>query len=197
MRDAIIIFAKNPVKGKVKTRLAADIGEDQALSAYRQLMAYTEKIISSLTINRYIYFSDQIEAKGIWSDKRYQKKIQCRGHLGKRMSKAMEEQLKTHQKVLLIGTDCPLLTVDIIKQALECLDRADLVIGPSEDGGYYLIGSKKPHREDVFKNIDWSTGHVLQQTIANAVKKQLSYSLLPLLYDIDTVEDWNRIGRKV
>ncbi len=197
MANAIIIFAKNAVKGKVKTRLAADIGIDQAYRAYLQLLAYTENLTSSLTINRYVYFSDQIEPNGIWSDSSYHKKVQCRGNLGKRMSKAIKEQLEIHEKVLLIGTDCALLTKEIINQALQSLDHSDLVIGPTEDGGYYLIGSKNPHKKELYKNIDWGTNRVLKQTIDAAVKNQVSYSLLPLLYDIDTQKEWNRLGWKL
>ena len=116
--------------------------------------------------------------------------------LGKRMQDAFEQTWRQGtEKVLLIGSDCPEMNPAIITSGLEYLQQHDLVLGPASDGGYYLIGlparlAKQEHDyASLFQNIDWGTDQVLQQTLNQAKKNNLSFALLPELHDIDRPED--------
>lgn len=187
---ALIIFIKNPVKGKVKTRLAADLGDEKALIIYQFLCRHTRDICIEIPCTKYLYYSDNPVAEDDWDPDIFIKKKQKGKGLGERMKNAFDEVLGVHQKAVLIGSDCPGINPSMILESLELLNSSDLVLGPSTDGGYYLIGLKENSAE-LFENISWSTGEVLNQTIAKANIRQLAYCLLNELSDIDTLNDWN------
>ena len=107
------------------------------------------------------------------------------------MSAAISIVLKHHTKVVIIGSDCPKLSHDIIAKSFDSLDTTDIVVGPAKDGGYYLLGCKKVV-DALFENIPWSTSMVLAQTIKKINDESLTFHLLEPLADIDTEEDWNR-----
>jgi len=189
MKEALLIFAKNIQYGKVKTRLAATIGNEQALFIYRQLIAHTVSITNKLSIDKIIFYSDSIVEKDEWENNIYQKKLQSGNDLGERMKNAFKSSFTGgYQKIIIIGTDCFDLNETIIEKGFGSLKDNDVVIGPATDGGYYLLGIKKFHRE-IFENIDWSTDKVLKQTIAIANQLNLSVFMLPELSDIDREED--------
>ena len=94
-------------------------------------------------------------------------------------------------KVLIVGSDCPLLSAEIIDEAFLKLDKSDIVLGPAEDGGYYLLGMKKMNTE-LFEGVSWSTEKVLNETLDKAAGLGLSVAFTPSLFDIDTEEDWTR-----
>ena len=188
MSKALIIFTKNLIYGKVKTRLAATIGNDKAMHIYKSLVAHTHSVTTPLDCDKIVYYSEFIEPDDIWSSG-YIKAQQSGRDLGERMLHAFNEILdRAYSKVLIIGTDCPSLSADIINEAFERLNDHDLVLGPSMDGGYYLLGMKKPCTK-LFENIAWSTATVLYHTIAVINDLNLSYHLLPLLNDIDCEAD--------
>jgi uncharacterized protein len=191
--QALIIFIRNPIPGKVKTRLAAETGNEKALEIYLKLLRHTRETAGQVNVIRYLYYSDFIDDHDEWDPSLFQKKIQKGNSLGEKMLHAFEDVLAVHSQAVIIGSDCYVLRADHIEQALEQLREKDMVIGPAEDGGYYLLGLKKPHPA-IFDKVDWGTEKVMQQTLTNAAQHHVTYTCLELLYDVDTFEDWQRIG---
>lgn len=195
----LLIFAKYPDAGKVKTRLAQTIGEVPAAAAYKKMV---EIVVGNTKARNGEYeqvmYYDPPEAGEkfrSWlpmSDQR----PQSGGDLGERMKQALSFALAEAQQAVLIGTDCIDVDRPLIGKAFQDLEKADLVLGPAKDGGYYLIGCKKIHPE-FFSNIEWSTENVLSQTLKIASALKLSVSLLPELEDIDTAEQYGRLGEKI
>ena len=189
---AIIIFVKNPVLGKAKTRLAESVGQQEALRIYQLLLAYTRRITSEVDATRYLYYADEIW-EDEWSEQIFIKRLQHGIDLGERMFRAFEEVLSIHKKAVIIGSDCSRLTVDHIHEAFHILDKKEVVIGPTMDGGYYLLGLR--HVEtSFFENMTWSVNSVFRETLLRISEASLSYEVLPELSDIDTIEDWKRFG---
>jgi len=193
---ALLIFVKNPERGKVKTRLAQTIGDEQALKIYLELLDYTRLLALEVEAERYLFYSRYVENQDEWSAQAFHKLVQEGNGLGERMDKAFQVALGLHAKAIIIGSDCASLTPTIIENAFELLDVYDYVIGPASDGGYYLLAMKEP-RPELFQGISWSTDQVLSQTIERIKKRGQSYSLLPELSDIDRAEDWAKYGWKV
>ncbi len=190
MKEALIIFVKNPIIGKVKTRLAAKVGDEKALQIYLELLAHTRSIVNSVAADKFIFYSDAHDNNDLWPNTIYNKKNQLGNNLGERMHNAFNELFAAgYQKVFIIGSDCLELNAAIINQGSKELETSDVVIGPARDGGYYFLGMKKIHTA-LFENIDWSTEKVLTQTIAVCDNKQFPYTLLPVLNDIDEEADW-------
>jgi uncharacterized protein len=189
MDNAVIIFVKNPVHGKVKTRLAATIGNDKALDIYLDLTTHTLKTAANTTADRYIYFSDEIDNTIGQNAAAFKKAVQSGADLGERMENAFSDVLNnSYRKVLIIGTDCPGISPEIIQSAFNRLTDTDVVIGPAADGGYYLLGMKALH-SSLFDNIKWSTSSVLQTTVERCMQNNLRYQLLEELNDIDEEKD--------
>ncbi len=189
-KEVVLVFQKNEVLGKVKTRLAASVGEKQALEIYLQLIDKTYLALRDISVSITTYFAEFIPDNPIQSAEN--KLVQVGQDLGERMKNAFAENFESGmEKVVLIGTDCPSLEGKHIIQAFEALDQSDLVLGPAKDGGYYLIGMKC-RANFLFEGITWSSELVLSQTLALAAAQGLQTSLLPVLEDIDTLEDWER-----
>ena len=132
----LIIFVKNPVLGKVKTRLAAGIGEEKALEIYRQLLAITQTAAAKSSCMRHVFYSDEIENDS-WDDNKFNKHVQEGKTLGDRMNNAFEKVFALRARnAVIIGSDCPQITTEIIDQAFVNLKEKDVVIGPAKDGGY-------------------------------------------------------------
>ncbi len=191
-KNALIVFQKNPVLGKVKTRLAATVGEANALNIYMQLLQHTYQVINQLEgVDTFIFFSDKIE-KGL--EEVFVEEVHFRVQegldLGSRMKKAFEEVIsKGYQKAVIIGTDCPEISERFIQDAFDILNQSDTVFGPAKDGGYYLMGMKKVINE-LFQDMSWSHDRVLIDSIEKLNSNKNSYSLLEMLSDIDTEADW-------
>ena len=189
MKDALIIFTKNPEAGKVKTRLAATLGNEAALSVYVQLLSYTVSITNYLPVDKFVFYSNHILQEDIWNNKHFFKQVQAGSDLGERMKNALDVTFQDgYDKIVIIGTDCPDLNAGIIMNAFAYLNSHDVVIGPAEDGGYYLLGMKQLYSE-LFENIIWSTNTVLNETQMKCTALQLNYYLLPVLKDIDEEKD--------
>jgi rSAM/selenodomain-associated transferase 1 len=189
-KEVVLIFQKNAILGKVKTRLAAGVGEEQALNIYIQLLAKTYLVLRDISVSITTYFSEFIPEKPTYPAGN--RMVQVGQDLGERMKNAFAENFELGiEKVVLIGTDCPSLEGKHIIQAFEALDQSDLVLGPAKDGGYYLIGMKR-RADFLFEGITWSSELVLSQTLALAAEQGLQTILLPVLEDIDTLEDWER-----
>jgi rSAM/selenodomain-associated transferase 1 len=184
----LIIFVKNPVLGKVKTRLAAGIGDAKALEIYLQLLELTRDAANETKCTRHVFYSDEIE-NDAWDDDRFNKHIQEGMDLGLRMKNAFEKVFALGtKKAVIIGSDCPQLTKDIIEESFEILYDKDTVIGPANDGGYYLLGMKKLHHI-LFENKEWSTDSVFEDTVHDLIENRLSYGKVEKLSDLDTIYD--------
>ena len=190
MSDSLlIIFIKNVVKGKVKTRLAKDLGDDKALEIYKQLLEHTKSITQDLGLSKHIYYSDQITENDIWNRSKFSKKVQSGGDLGERMSNEFLAGFNDGQhSICIIGSDCYDLTSQIIEQAFESLKSHDYVLGPANDGGYYLLGMND-FTPQLFENKTYSTNDVFKEALYEIKKLNKSYIVLPELTDIDDVND--------
>ena len=186
---------KNPIPGKTKTRLAKDVGNDKALAIYNSLLDYTRAVVKMVHAERYLYYSNEI-VKDKWNETLFQKKRQSDGDLGNRMAKAFEEVLSVHDKALIIGSDCPQLDLMTISNAFSALDTHDYVIGPSQDGGYYLAGMRK-YSPRIFEDMTWSTSSVCDETLSRIKSENKTYKLLQRLSDIDYKEDWDKYGWEI
>ncbi len=187
--EALIVFAKRPEKGHVKTRVAHKVGEEKALSIYNELLSILRSTLREVDIDIYLY-ADQ---HPIFDEDRppFHTRLQKGQNLGIKMSNAFLDLLPYYKKVVIIGADCPYLDAKMIDEAFKQLDQTALTIGPSKDGGYYLLGMKKMH-QFLFEDIEWSTSKVLQTTLNKAIEEGLNVSLLDTLEDIDTFEAWER-----
>lgn len=183
----VIVFAKNIVLGKVKTRLAKTIGDNAAFEVYKHLIDITEQETLRLTdCDLRVYFSDVvIQAKWPNTDKF----VQQGDDLGERMFNAFQDGFDDgYTHIIGVGADLPDLSAEIMRKGLEALQSYDTVFGPSEDGGYYLIGMNRLIPE-IFENKPWSTDDLLTITLRELSMFGISYVTLNELNDVDTIED--------
>jgi len=191
-KNALLIFIKNPVLGKVKTRLAASIGNEKALAIYHRLLEHTRKETQTLTADKLLFYSENIPDDD-WSNKTYEKKMQESGDLGYKMKSAFSQAFEQgYEKAVIIGSDCAELKKQHLENAFVALEKHDVVLGPANDGGYYLIGFQRLINE-VFDNKTWSTANVLSSTIKDLERLNKTYFLLPTLIDVDNYEDLQSI----
>lgn len=191
--NALIIFIRNPVRGVVKTRLASAIGDDRAFQVYQRLLEYTRSITRSINARKLLFYSDWINISDAWENDAYDKRLQVGTNLGERMRQAYETVFTEfggvpNGKVVIIGSDCMEITATLIDAAFQLLDDHDLVIGPASDGGYYLLGMKRLYPA-LFESKAWSTETVFKDTIDDAARLGLSHAELPVLSDIDDLDD--------
>jgi hypothetical protein len=180
-------MTKNPTLGKVKTRLAKTIGDERALEIYIKLLEHTKSITKDLSSDKKVFYTDFIPEDDFWNS--YQKYLQIEGDLGKKMENAFLQAFEEgYKKVLIIGGDCADLTEMMIKRAFDALDKAPIVIGPAQDGGYYLLAMTQMI-DEIFENKAWSTDQVLSETLKDLEKLKISRVLLPILNDVDEWED--------
>jgi hypothetical protein len=195
-KAALIILQKNEELGKVKTRLAVTVGEEKALEIYRILISYTYQVIQDLPLTTYIFFSNFIPNSVADIPSNFVLRLQEGENLGERMSNAFQLLFKSgYQRILILGTDCAQLESRHITDAIQKLDEKDVVIGPAEDGGYYLLGMKKS-TTSLFEGIEWSTSQVFSQTIEKLTRAELSYGIIETLSDVDVEEDWEKVKMK-
>lgn len=197
--DTVIqVFCKAPIAGQVKTRLMPELSAEQAMQIHIELTERLLKLLHNTALcpvqlwctptTDFDFFQQQ--------DKKYSVTLQqqTEGDLGKRMFEALSAGLQNYQQALLVGCDCPSLTVDDFNQAIIALKQgADVVLAPTEDGGYCLIGEKQPQAELLSDNdMPWGTGEVLAITRERAKQQQLNVYELRLQWDVDTAQDLER-----
>ncbi len=192
MKNALIIFVRKPELGKVKTRLAADIGDENALKVYNDLLTHTCVITKGLPLDKYAFYSEKVTGEDLWNKNGFYRKIQNGNNLGEKMENAFKVLFnESYEKLIIIGSDCFELDESLISKAFEQLDNYDVVIGPAKDGGYYLLGMSKTY-PFLFRNKKWSTDSVCNDTMQDIQEHNLSCFQLPVLTDVDTKEDYNK-----
>ncbi|MES2111235.1 MAG: TIGR04282 family arsenosugar biosynthesis glycosyltransferase [Bacteroidota bacterium] len=197
LNTALILFVRHPELGKVKTRLAKGIGDDKALAVYNLLLSHTRQITIPLNCRKFIYYTDQVIEHDIWTFPGYTKRQQFGEDLGARMSNAFKDLFEQgFKRVVIIGSDCYLLQTAILEQGITALADKDVVIGPTFDGGYYLLGSNH-YLPQLFTDKAWSTDQVTNQTVATINQLELTYSLLEKLHDVDEAADLELNGIRV
>ena len=190
MSRFLAVFVKNPLPGRVKTRLHRRYAPPQAAELYRAFVQDCLDACRGVDADHRVICYDPPDAGSQikpLAGSGWELRPQCPGDLGGRMSEAFDWSFaRGASRTVLLGSDAPSLPAEYVQQAFESLGRADLVLGPSTDGGYYLIGLSAP-RPELFSDIDWGTGRVLAATLERATG--LSMALIPLWYDVDTPED--------
>ena len=191
----LLVFAREPVLGRVKTRLAADIGAEAALAVYRELLALTAAAVAAAQVPATVWLAEAPtppasphRPRPEWPGLPW--RVQpAADSLGARMAYAFGEALAAGAtRVVVIGTDCPGLSAELLRQAFDALHTADLVVGPADDGGYYLLGLHKL-QPSLFENKNWSTATVLPDTLADAARLGWRVAQLPTLHDVDSAAD--------
>lgn len=189
MKQALITFIRNPELGKGKTRLAKDSSKEFALKIYKKLLERTREVCTAVEATRYVFYAEYIHDSDEWTPELFQKRLQIEGGLGDKMSAAFTEVFAEGvEKAVIIGSDCPDITPGLIEEAFAALDNHDFVIGPSTDGGYYLLGMKKLFKP-LFENKTWSTETVLDETTQEIIEAGYRFALLKPLTDVDHLED--------
>ena len=184
----LIIFTKNPILGRVKTRLAQTLGDEKALSIFKKLLAQAAKTANDWSGDVWVFYADFLPEKDLWSPISQQRFLQEGIGLGERMAHAFQRGLAAYDKVVLIGTDIPDISTQVINAAFEKLNEHDFVLGPTMDGGYFLVGMKSYHPY-IFREMEWSTSTVLKHTLHKIHNKNHTASLLDALVDIDYESD--------
>jgi hypothetical protein len=189
----LLFFIKNPERGKVKTRLASAVGGEMAVRLYKRFLL---KMLATLNKGTFLFYlcvypADALEGIRNWLGEEYLYMCQQGEDLGERMKNGFVEALAMNfKRVVLIGSDIPGLPLDFIEEAFKSLEETDAVIGPSLDGGYYLIGFRdKKFSPGAFKGIPWSTERVFEETMKILKREGLTVHTLQPRRDIDTIED--------
>lgn len=194
MHNVLGVFVKAPVAGRVKTRLAAELGLRQAARLYRQLgRTVVANCVGPTRYRTVVWFAPRRGRAAVRSwlgDLAVDAFLPQQGaDLGARLAAAFDGHFQTGAaRVTIIGSDCPDVAGGVVSEAFAALQRADAVIGPTLDGGYYLIALKKP-APDLFDEVAWSTPRVLETTLSRARKLGLKIAMLPRLRDVDTARD--------
>ncbi|MBK7296012.1 MAG: TIGR04282 family arsenosugar biosynthesis glycosyltransferase [Flavobacteriales bacterium] len=188
MGPLLIVFLRKPEIGKVKTRLAATVGPEKALDVYVGLLAHTLGSTEHLRCTKQAWYTgegsvDAVEAYGFTTH------LQNGSDLGERMLTAFSNGFSYgHSPIVIIGTDCPLISADLISEAFDSLKTNDAVLGPTRDGGYYLLGLNEP-LVSVFQNKTWSTDSVARETLEDLGREHKRVHMLLELIDVDTEQD--------
>ncbi len=200
-RGCIIQFAKRPTKGQVKTRLATSIGEERALLLHKKLMTSVTQICCEAELCPVQLWLSEVAEKDDFLDDLSKKypidiRVQWGDTLGDRMRNAINKALQHYEFVIVIGSDSPEIDAGYLEQAAAKMADAgadsSLALGPAEDGGYVLIGMRKPEAR-LFSGIEWGSARVLKQTKAIANKIGWSVQELPILWDVDREVDYRRL----
>jgi rSAM/selenodomain-associated transferase 1 len=190
MTPVVAVFLKAPRSGSVKTRLAATIGDRQAIRLYRVMASRTLAAVAEAGLTAMIWFTptDAVAEMRHWLGEGWDFRPQASGDLGARLA-AAEQAVPRGRDWLAIGGDCPRLDAELLRVAAAIVARDEIALGPTTDGGYYLIGGRTPLRAPLFDGIAWSTSGVLEETRARLARAGLTWRELSTLRDVDTAED--------
>lgn len=190
----VLVMAKPPNPGVVKTRLIPALGAEGACALYQKMLAYSLAQLQKPARWALQLWGAGTQDNPAWlaagiDTQAFAYHSQQGDDLGERMHHAMTQALENYQQIVIVGTDCPGVDADYIANAFSCLSKQQpVVIGPASDGGYVLLGM---HGKcvDVFRGVEWSTDRVLLQTQALLRKQNLQWQLLPVQHDVDTADD--------
>lgn len=186
-KDLLLIFTRNPELGKCKTRLAETVGDETALDIYKFLLRHTVSITENLNAAKQVWYSEEIWDDDIWDDAFYDKKLQKGPDLGVRMANAFQEGFASgYERIIIIGSDMFDLKQNDLENAFAQLNENDFVVGPAQDGGYYLLGMKT-FKSELFQNKPWGSETVLEDTLENL--KDDKIVILKERNDVDVYED--------
>ncbi len=197
LSPVVMLFAKAPVLGAVKQRLAVDVGDHWALQAHQTLVEHALAQLDRLQTMgcvRELWLTGHLDLPIIRSWARsWQARMreQVGVDLGASMRHALHTHVRMDRRAVLVGSDVPVIDAEFAWQALEALRRSDVVLAPSEDGGYGLVGASRLVPR-LFDGVEWGTGRVLEQTLAQADHHGYSVTLLDPVWDVDTLADWQR-----
>ncbi len=152
------------------------------------MLSYTKETALATKSKKYLFYDTEINENDDWDSHDFNKLLQAKGDLGDRMRAAFETVLAENEKAVIIGSDCPELTTELVEEAFEKLELVDVVLGPTLDGGYYLLGMKKNH-PILFEDIHWSTAEVYEQTRQKIIAEGLLFTVVQKLSDLDNIAD--------
>ena len=189
MTPPLAILLKAPRLGMVKTRLAAEVGDRHALRLYRVMAGRVLAAVRSAGLDAIIWFTppESLAEMQFWLGDSWEFRPQVAGDLGVRLA-ATARAVPRGDPWMAVCPDCPALTAAVLRQAYADLDRAAVVIGPTFDGGYYLVGGRTP-LPDIFTAMPWGTNRVLAETRARLARISAVWHELPMLRDVDTADD--------
>jgi hypothetical protein len=193
----LCIFTRVPVLGRVKSRLAAKLGEAAALRAHETLVEDTLRRLAAVPgVRAELWVDDHPNARVADWCREWQLALrqQQGADLGERMHRALADCLACGEWGIVVGTDCPPIDAAYVRRAVRALALHDLVLGPAEDGGFGLVGLSKPV-PGLFDGVAWGGDQALRGTLANAIRLRLRICLLPAIWDVDEVDDWQRWER--
>jgi rSAM/selenodomain-associated transferase 1 len=198
-KNVLLIFVKYPLPGIVKRRLAKTIGRDAAACLYRMFVEVILKRTECGDFSRIVFFTPAARKQETarWLGEEIDILPQSRGDLGARLSMAFKQVFGLGgERVVVIGTDSPLIDKRIVSEAFKKLKHNDCVIGPSLDGGYYLLGLSHFYRE-IFQGINWGSRDVFNQTKAAVDRLKIKVSVLNKCFDIDDMDDLKQLSRSL
>lgn len=199
--ELVAVFARAPELGKVKSRLCPPLTADEALALYRALVADTLTQLGRVqrpNLSRVLLLSQPLRhSNDLEIPKEWTVSIQSSGDLGERMASLFYTSFRRNiSRVVLLGSDSPTLPLEVVHEAFDSLQTSDVVLGPAEDGGYYLIGARL-FVPEIFKNIAWGSGEVMNQTTTVLREKGLEFELLVPWYDIDRGDDLIKLHSEI
>jgi len=187
-KELLIVFYKNPITGKIKRRLCADVGPENAMRVYRRMCKDLRDRLVHIEVDKRVYYSEYAEQSDLWSEG-FDQYVQQGEDLGERMANAFKEARGDgYERIVLIGSDIPGLEASQIVSAFEALDHTDVVIGPAFDGGYYLIGSRLDP-SPLMTKMEWSHEKVFEDTVYRIREQGWEHSELEVLRDVDRLSD--------
>ena len=192
-KDGILFYVKYPIKGHVKSRLNPKVPPEKSTSLYRNFVDDILLTLNKTLLSIIICYepSNHILQFHQWLGNNYTFYPQIGNDLGQRLENGFHQGFSDgYKKLLVIGSDSPDLSTSMIQNAMDQLENNDAIIGPSTDGGYYILGLKaESYKPDIFHDIQWSTEHVFTETLNRLHQHKLKIKILPKWYDIDTYED--------
>lgn len=189
-QKAVIVFVKNPEPGKVKTKLAKDIGDTAAADAYKQLLQHTHDELLKIDADKFVFYLGDVNRLDLWENTLFYKQVQHGIDFGERMQNAFAFLFQLqYEKVLMIHSDSPQLSSHHLQKAFDLLKSNDVCIGANTNGAYYLLGLRSFYAP-FFINKEWNSQTVYSSTLEDVAEAGLTVATVDQLRVVDTVNDW-------